>query len=67
MSKEIFERAGLYVSRHAGPESEGADRRRWQFTPSNGEYATLDARDVRALCLVLLRDAWRLPQQSEDA
>jgi hypothetical protein len=68
MSKEIFETDGLYVTRHAGPLSEGEDRARWQFTPTNGDgYATLTRRQVRTLIVVLLRDAWRVPRQAEDA
>ena len=68
MSKEIFKTNGLYVTRHSGPLSEGADRSRWQFTTVNGEgYATLNRRQVRALIVILLRDAWRVPRQVEDA
>lgn len=67
MSKTIFETDGLIVSRHVGPGSEGDDRQRWQFTTFSEGLAVLDRRQVRALVLVVMRDAWRVKRNAEDA
>lgn len=48
MSTEVFAEYGLYVTRLAGPASEGDDRARWQITIP-GEFVTLTRAEVRRL------------------
>lgn len=65
MSTEIHE-GTLYVTRHAGPASEHADRARWQFTLPNGaDYVTLRRDEVVVLAAALANSAADI--QSETA
>jgi hypothetical protein len=57
VSTEIHE-GTLYVTKHAGPASEGDDRARWQFTLPNGrDYVTLRRDEVAQLAAKLARSA----------
>lgn len=54
MATDIYDDAGLIVTRKAGPTSEGEDRARWQVTAPHPEgHATLDRRQATALCIAL--------------
>lgn len=54
MATDIFDDAGLVVTRKAAPASEGPDRARWQVTaPLPEGHATLDRRQATALCLAI--------------
>ena len=54
MATDIYDDAGLVVTRKAAPASEGADRLRWQVTtPLPEGHTTLDRRQATALCIAL--------------
>jgi hypothetical protein len=57
MSTEIH-KGTLYVTRHAGPATEGDDRARWQFTlPFGHDYVTLRRDEVVVLAAALANSA----------
>lgn len=57
MSREVFEEDGLFVTRYAGPASEGEDRRRWQLTiPRDIEYVQFTAEQLQRLVTALQDD-----------
>jgi hypothetical protein len=67
VSTEIHE-GSLFVTRHAGPESEGEDRARWQFTlplSAADGYVTLRRDEVAVLAAALANSAADLPPLAE--
>lgn len=61
MSRVLFERSSIVLSRHAGPTYE-ADSRRWQLTMATGipgpaQYVELDAGELATLAVAFMAAA----------